>query len=134
MTFTKSDFERLNVDDLIADAEKKDCHSYSSLFLRKAREAEESNDSTAQEVFRFLGDITSMMLKPESRTDPFLPLAVMDGKRSAIIDDFEDADLQTLREIAESIKDPELRSRITDVLWLKRHDFRMAELSVASYL
>lgn len=74
------------------------------------------------------------MLRAESVTEPFGPLFVMPDSRSAITDDFTDNQLDVLGEIVTDIPDPELKSRIADVLWIRKRDYKVAQLAMESYL
>ena len=131
---TKADFEQSGWQKIIEDCEEKECLAYSRLFFAKAREGEAGGDQKRQELFTLLGAITSFMLKSDSKDEPFGPLAVFRNSRSAILDDLQDLHLDALKEIVADIKDPEMRARIADVLWVTRRDFRMAELAVEAYL
>lgn len=131
---TKEDFENSKWEEIIDHCEKKECHSYSAGLFKKAREAEDAGWKINQEIFTLLGGIASMYLKAQLQNDPFGPMVVMSGSRSAIVDDFSENHLNALSEIVFSIKDAEIRSRIADVLWIRRRDFRFAETAIDSYL
>ncbi len=130
----KSDFEKSNWQKIIEDCDEKECLTYSRVFFAKAREAEATGDQNAKEVFTLLGSISSFMLKSDSKDEPFGPVAVLKNSRSAILDDLQDLQLDALQEIVGDIKDPEMRARVADVLWLTRRDFRMGELAAEAYL
>jgi len=48
--------------------------------------------------------------------------------------DVIDSHLEALGDIASTSKDAEMRARIADLLWVKKHDFRMAEVAIEAYL
>ncbi len=131
----KKDFDDAQWQRIVDACDQKECHYYSSLFFSKAREAEAENDEKKHEIFALLGCLTSMMLEPNSTTEPFRPLCenFAAGTRSAIIDDFTDNHLQVLSEIVTEIRDPELKARVADILWIRKRDYRMAELAIPSY-
>jgi len=131
---TKNDFDKSQWDKIVDGSEKKECHSYSTLFFAKAREFEESKDLINQEIFALLGAISSMYLKEGSISGPFGPMYVMGGSRSAIIDDFSDDHLNVLSEVLPSVNDPEIKARVADVIWLRKKDFKVAQIAVESYL
>ena len=58
----------------------------------------------------------------------------MDGKRSASIEDLKKSELSFLEEIIEEINNPEIKSRIADVLWLRQRNFKRAILAIESYI
>ena len=131
---TKKDFEELQLDETIKKCDRKECERYFPPFFNKADEAKAAGEAKTEEIFALLGYVTSMMLKPNSPTEPFTPLSVLYNSRSAIIDDFSEDHLKFFGEIVLDISDPELRARIADILWVKKRDFRAAELAITSYL
>lgn len=131
---TKSDFEELQLEDSIEDCDKSECFYYSPLFFTKAHEAEAAGNLNMAEAFTLLGAVTSMRLKPDSLTEPFVPMIVMHDSRSSIIDDFSDEHLNVLSEIVQDILNPEIRARVADILWIKKRDYHMAKLAINSYL
>lgn len=131
---TKDDFTHCGWEMIVAGCDKKECRAYSWHFGAKAREAEEAGDEKSQQIFDLLRDITSMHMKLDNPEEPFGPLAELHDGRTAIVDDFDEARLKLLSEVVAEITDPELRARISDVLWIRNRDFRMAQLAVSSYL
>lgn len=131
---TKNDFEEVLLEDVIKNCGKKECHNFAQLFFNKAEEAREAGKEKSEEAFSLLGNITSMRLKPDSPTAPFIPMFAMTNSRTAIMDDFYDEHLNVLDEIVSDISDPEIRARIADVLWIKKRDHSMAKLAIKSYL
>jgi hypothetical protein len=133
-SITKDFFLQSGWESVIAECKEKECNRYSSQFSAKAVEAAQAGDADAQEVFRLLSSITSMYLRLDKPDDPFVPMWEDRGQRTSIPTDFDDSHLNLLQEVAAKISDSELRARLADVLWLRRHDFRMGELAVTSYL
>ncbi len=111
---TKSDFEELHWEESLKDCKHSECYSYSSLFFTKAQEAEADGKVNVAEVFTLLGSVTSMRLKPDSLTEPFIPIFLMTDSRSSIIDDFSSEHLNVLGEIVHGISNPEIRARVAD--------------------
>lgn len=133
-TLTTDDFDKSNWQEIVESCQKKECHYYSSAFLKRARESDEKNDKINQDIYSIFGGLTSMMLKSESVSEPYQPVAVFNDRRSAIIDDYSDDVINLLSEYLEKIHDSELRARIADVVWLRKRDFRAAQTAVNSYL
>jgi len=132
----KDDFTQSQWESAISECQDKQCHSYSTRFFTKARELQESGNVKAQAVFTLLGAITSLilMLNPDSREQPFAPMAVFHNSRSAILDDISDAHLDVLIELVPEISDAELRARVADILWVRKHNYQMAQFAIDSYL
>jgi hypothetical protein len=127
---TKSDFESSQWEELINKCDEKECNKYSTIFFEKAREAETADNKTLQEVFSLLNNITSMMFDPSCTTDPFSSVWGMPDPLSS----FSENHLNVLSEIVNDVKDAEMRARIADILWLRKRDYRHAELAIDSYL
>lgn len=130
----KEDFEELQLDEIIKKCDRKECERYFPPFFTKADEAKVAGEAKTEEIFALLGYATSMMLKPNSPTEPFTPRSVLYNSRSAIMDDFSEDHLKFFGEIVLDISDPELRARIADILWVKNRDFHAAELAITAYL
>jgi len=75
-----------------------------------------------------------MMLKSESHTVPYHPVAVFSDKRSAIIDDYSDEIIDIFSGLIADITDPEMRARIGDVVWLRKREYKAAQEAINSYL
>ena len=131
---TKEDLDNSGWQEIIEKCDKKECRAYSKMFFEKAKEFEDKNDNKNQEIFLVLGGLTSMMLKPASLSEPYHPVAVYKDYRSAIIDDFSDDVINLLREILKDISDPEIRTRIADVVWLRKRDYKAAEIAIDSFI
>lgn len=131
---TKADFDALPWQDVINECNQRECYIYNSKFITKAKESETAGNDKAQEIYTLLGAICSFHFKPENKDEPFGPMLVMNTGRSAIVDDIGDEHLRTLQEVVVDIKDPEIRARIADVLWLRKKDFKEAGVAIDSYL
>lgn len=87
--------------------------------LSKASQATGAGQDDKGTRIRRLADVCSMMLAPESINEPFKPYAVMNGKRSAIPDDFSADDLKYFSRLAQKTKCALLRARLADMVWLR---------------
>jgi hypothetical protein len=121
---TKDDFNNACWQDVVNSSERKDCLSYDGAFWKKSREAQEAGNLREQAVFAVLAAVTSAAIKPESTEEFF----------ADIFKNLTDEQLDFLAEIAPEISDPELQARVADILWVKRRDYRMAQLAIPAYL
>jgi hypothetical protein len=121
---TKDDFNNACWQDVVNSSERKDCLSYDGVFWKKSREAQEAGNLRDQAVFAVLAAVTSAAIKPESTEEFF----------ADIFKNLTDEQLDFLAEIAPEISDPELQARVADILWVKRRDYRMAQLAIPAYL
>jgi len=110
------------------------CTHYTGLFRKRANALQAADDDLGFRVFSLLGAVASFWPNFESLTDPYGPELSMHGKRSPIPADLTVQDLDAFSGVLPSIKDPEFRARIADVLWIRRKDYRAAQLAVDAYL
>jgi hypothetical protein len=75
-----------------------------------------------------------MRLDLHAPDQPFRPVSDHGDRRTASVEDFKDDQLAFFAEIIPAIGDPEMRARVADVLWIRRRDYRHAELAITSYL
>lgn len=123
-SLTKEDFINSRWQDVVNSSERKDCLTYYRAFWKKAQEAKEAGNIREQAVFEILAAVTSAAIKPESTEEFF----------AEVFQKLTDEPLDFLAEIASDISDPELQARVADILWVKRRDYRMAQLAVTAYL
>lgn len=121
---TKDDFNNACWQDVVNGSERKDCLSYDSAFWKKSQEAQEAGNLRDQAVFAILAVVTSAAIKPESTEEFF----------ADIFKNLTDDQLDFLADIAPEISDPELQARVADILWIRRRDYRMAQLAIPAYL
>ena len=103
---------------------------YSSHFESKRREDENNN------LLKLLCNLLSPYLDPSDIHNPYKPLLYFhaEGRRTAIPEDLTDEELDTLEKETKTIKDPELLSRIEDILWIRRKNIRNAYAAVDNFL
>jgi cell fate (sporulation/competence/biofilm development) regulator YlbF (YheA/YmcA/DUF963 family) len=133
--FDIADFEKYQWLDVLASANLKhlkQCEDYSKEFKERAKIYELNGDSLAQEIFNFLENITSNLMKPlghgQSYTENFIDESI------------SEQELFILRELVLQINDPEMKARVTDILWICKRDSEkarpiiMAKEAVKAYL
>jgi hypothetical protein len=121
---SKNDFINSPWQDVVNNSERKERFAYNMAFWEKAKEAKEAGKVREQAVFEILAFITGAAIKSES-TDEFF---------AEVFQNLTDEHLNFLAEIATEISDPELQARVADILWVKRRDYKMAQLAVDAYL
>jgi Domain of unknown function (DUF4209) len=121
---TKSDFDNSCWQDIINSIERKKCSNYGRAFWEKAQAEQNAGNFREQAVFAILAAVTTPAMKPESNEEFF----------NKIFDHLTSEQLNFLNKIVTGISDPELRSRIADILWVKKHNNQMAMLAIPAYL
>lgn len=102
----------------LGNASQEDYPSMWQVLSDTARDAVEAERPSEGRVLWLLADSCSMMLKPSSLNEPFAPYMVMDGKRSALPEDFQSDDVALFTNIYSDISDSKLCARISDLVWL----------------
>jgi hypothetical protein len=87
-------------------------------FSNAARLAIEGGRNAHGKVLWLLADACSMMLSPASINAPFKPLMEMEGRRSVIPEDLNEADVLFFSQIVELADNPWLKARLADLVWL----------------
>ncbi len=131
---TKSDFDKVNWQEIIETCPKKDCLAYSQSFGRKRIDASNRSDRKAESVFAFLQAITFMMLSLDDFGEPFTATHVLHNFRSHNLGDLGDRELDLLEQIADDIADDEMIARLSDLIWILKKDYKKAEEAIETYL
>jgi len=123
----------VDLDGLVSNVGRFDCTTFASEVSRVERE--EGHWSPEQrECLRFIGAVLMMMLRSDEPAEPYGPMFVMDGQRSAIPADFDKQGLLDIEVWALSLRDEELRARFLDVLWVQARSFPAAKGAVEAYI
>ncbi|MHB8070365.1 MAG: DUF4209 domain-containing protein [Candidatus Cryosericum sp.] len=131
----KEGVDRTAWQQVLVEADQKLCSVYAKLFYQRAQEAGKAHDSRTEAVYTFLGAVTSPELKLETPArDPFVAAADLQYSRTPLPADFSADELRVIKQLIESVQDPEMRSRLADVLWVRQGDPSVAGLAVDSYL
>jgi len=123
LVITVDDFRNSGWRKSIENAGEHGYSSYWDSFSKAARNAMENGAVATGKVLWLLADTCSMMLKPESlnETETFQPLMVIQGKRTAIPEDFSESDLSFFESILPEAEDYRLKARIADILWFVKN-------------
>ncbi len=134
---------RITVEDFVACGWKEilstgSCEGYlfmSREFSSAAAKAMEENRCAHGKVLWLLADACSMLLFPDSTNEPFRPMIVMKGYRSAIPDDMSDDDILFFSRIVDQIDNSWLKARLADLVWLRNRalGIRFALIAIDSY-
>lgn len=115
------------------DAQRLTVDAYGTAFKNLAdnREGEDGNPIS---VPILLSAVCQMVLKVGGTEGPFSPMFVVSGKRSALPEDLDDQELNALDRVLSQTEDPELASRLADILWLRNQEYKKAQKAVQSYI
>ena len=132
---TLDDFRNSGWRAAVSESRRTGHFAFSDGLAKAAQEAMDHGKAANAKVLWLLSDSCSMMLKPKSVNEPFAPLAVFDGKRSALSDDFSQDDISLLADIASELDDDWVKSRIADIVWLckKPKSVSHAHMAIDAY-
>jgi hypothetical protein len=126
------DFNRCAWAEVIEAAADKECAHYAEDFRKKI---EDTTDGISKAIYETFYHVCSFRFVPSDSNEPFKPMMTMsDGRRSAIPEDFDDDMLNSLRLLGASVDDAELRARLSDLLWVRKRDHKLAVIALEAYL
>jgi hypothetical protein len=129
------DFRQTDWQSVVDESEEKQCDAYQALFRTRAIAAESCDDTRAREVFELLFHVCTLHLRLDTPNVPYTPMMIFQDQRSADIGDFTTTQLDTLQAVLPDIADAELKARIADILWVRRHGgYQNAQIAVRAYL
>lgn len=117
---TVDDFRNSGWREAVNNASEHGYSSYWDSFSKAARNAMEAGENAKGKVLWLIADACSMMLTPSSLNEPFQPFMEIEGRRSAIPEDFSESDLAFFENIFSEVDEYRLKARIADILWLAK--------------
>ena len=132
--FTFEDITKYNWEEKLSQADKHNCMCYSGIFNSHAKECEINGDQRGSEIYRLLSDITSMHIDNDDPNNPFKPQVIMNGKRSAILDDFDKEALGVIGQLMAATTNTVIKARCADMLWVSQKNYMAAQIASEAYL
>lgn len=132
---TDTDFTNCGWQAVLDNTTQDDYDSMQQSFTAAASQAMEDGRKSDGKIFWLLADACLMMLAPESINEPFRPAFISTKGRSVIPDDFSETDITFFAQIVDTIDNPWLKARLSDIIWLKQspRDIRFACMAIDSY-
>ena len=124
----------LPIDEALAESDKQECRDYGEVFSARAEEAEKAGENRAATAWRLLRNLVQVMLQASDLSEPFRPWLEMQGRRTFVPKDLDDATAPAVYALAKQVSDPELRARLMDTIWDARRDHLAAREAVRCYL
>jgi len=128
------DFESLPFEKPLEGLNTRVCEYYTTEFGAAAKAAEKTGDGQLTAVYHFLNVLSSFYLAFGDPAKPYRPMCIMGDRRSLMPSDLQPTDYAAIKELAKWVKDPALRARIFDVLWLEEHNHHDCREAAKSYL
>jgi hypothetical protein len=134
MPLTKEDFDLSDWQSIIAGSGKMTCFEFATDLLHASPSAGEADQTKKEAVLKLLGYLAQLLFAHDSGNAVFVTAPVNVPKDNAALDILTENHLDAIALVVEDTRDPEMRARLADVLWLKRRKPEYARLAVESYL
>jgi hypothetical protein len=132
---TPEDFAQSGWADVIEGCSQPSSDRYATALSRRAADLEEAGDAGPARALSLLGAACHPVLRPDDDRGPYLPVLVKeDGRRTVLPEDFSDDELDAIEAVLPDVAEPIIRARLSDILWLRRRNFRAARNAVDAYL
>jgi tetratricopeptide (TPR) repeat protein len=133
LDISSSDIEREQWQPALEDARRATVEAYGTAFknLADSREAEDGNLVSVPSLLAAVCHITLAVGRDDG---PFVPMFSGPSGRTPHPGDLSNAELDALDSVLSQAEDPELASRLADILWLRTQDHKKAQKAVQSYI
>ena len=104
-------------------------------FSKLAATAIETEKFSEGKVLWLIADACSMALRPEKINEPYQAFMEIAGRRSVLLEDFHDEDIELFGQISEEIDNVWLKARLSDLVWLWKttRSFPHALMAIDAY-
>lgn len=128
-----SDIELEHWQPALEDVEQPTVQAYGTAFKQLAdnRGAEEGNSIATPILLSAVCKITLAVGRDDG---PFIPWFSGPSGRTSLPEDLCETELDALERVLSQTDDPELASRLADILWLRTQDYKKAQRAVQSYI
>ncbi|MCS3749600.1 hypothetical protein GGP86_002636 [Salinibacter ruber] len=128
-----SDIEPGHWQPALEDARRATVDAFGTAFknIADSREAEDDHPISTPSLLAAVCHITLAVGREDG---PFVPMFSGSGRRSPLPKDLSDSELDALDRVLSQTEDPELASRLADILWLQTQNHRRAQTAVQSYI
>ena len=103
----------------ILESTGSDLHSMSRALHQTADAADLAGIRARGAGLRLIAEACSFVFSPDKPREPFGPVSVSNGRRTAVPADFSDSEVCFLMVILDDIGHPALKARLADVIWVR---------------
>jgi len=129
-----SDLDDSGWESVLNNAKRGTVDVYARAFnkLSKERQAQGGNNQAA--ALALLSVICGFVLAPGRDDGPYAPVMSGPNGRSELPEDLSQTELDIVAHVFPSVSDYEFQSRLGDLLWLLRRDYKAGQVAVTAYL
>jgi hypothetical protein len=132
--FSAVDVLERNIECFIVEADNPDCDCYYAVFNDVANECKEKADVKGVAIFSLLSRVCSLILSSSDKNEPLVNMWSLEDKRSALVSDFADEEVDVFKVLLLELQNPELKARLADIVWLRTRDRNAAQVAIESYV
>jgi hypothetical protein len=118
----------------LAALSDKACDHFRDASVAAGLAAKQAGNEAETLVYDSLRVICGFMTNYHDKAEPYRPIGINGDKRTAIPADLTPDDLTLIADLHARAKDPALRARLGDLLWLRRRDHKAALAAVGDYV
>jgi hypothetical protein len=126
---TMEEFQVVGLAGPIAGIDQIDCHVLEQAYLRAAEAAHAAGREIETRAYCLLASLCGLHFKIDDPATVFGPQWVMNGRRTAIPEDFRGDQNSVLEAIITQLSNPGLRARVVDVAWINNRRARTAAIA-----
>jgi hypothetical protein len=124
----------LDFEAVLSAAGSPECIAYSFEYQNAATVAGTSGQTEAGKLYKSLAIVCGFYPNYHDNVEPYRAFAWFGNKRTPVPDDLNKLDLGTISELLKAAKDPALRARLGDILWIQGRDHVAAKGAALDYL
>lgn len=135
LTVTESQLRETPWQEVLGNAKHSLCRRYNVEFGKAWEEATESGDEEAATLYALMGGLTSLHFDLDAKDKPLVQREGFSPRwQSFAIGDVPESTWMAISEVLDEVADPEMRSRLGDVIWQEVRDYQAAQKAVPAYL
>ena len=129
-------FDEIEWENILSESLRYDYSDLSHRLYIAASKAEEDDQEPHSRILKLLSEACSMRLSLEKLNYPFPHRPNNEGWRTTIPSDFTIPELEFMAQVLNSIKNPMLKGRLSDLIWDQKRprEVKFALLAIDSYI
>lgn len=127
------DLENVELEKPLSGSFRHTFELFDNAYLMAAKSAQERGDIPSANVYAFLGILTNFAPKFDTPSEPYGPRAIFGNKRTYVPSDLSESDISVLKKLAPMTKNPSLRARLYDLIWVLRKDHNACAEAAKQY-
>ena len=129
-----SDLDDSGWESVLAIEKRDTVDGYARSFNKLSKERQVQGKNNQAAAIALLSVVCGFVLTPGKDGGPYAPVMSGPDGRTGLPEDLSQSELDILAHVFPNVGDYEFRSRLGDLLWLLRRDYKAGQIAVAAYL